>query len=280
MPELLMEEKAVVNPNLYSLDYFLTDNEGCREYLKGLEANTHPKFAAALKIANPTKGDVVLDIGCGRGELLYYCAQRGAKALGIDYSKAAVKIANETIEKLPEHIKHYAQAKEAEIASYNFSEKYSIIFMIEIIEHLYDWQLAAAFKKIKEILQPDGRLIIMTPNYYYEKYLCPIKRIIDMPLNLFKWPFRILRGKYKPNNFRELLHKIFKVKVDRGELNKKMHVNVLTPTKLKKLLHDFDLQIKCYDHSKNIISLITQKWWGRDIVVIARLKNAIKPKTF
>lgn len=263
-------KKDIVNPDLYSKKYFISDNEGWREYEMGLDDNIHPKFAMAMKIANPGKGDCVLDIGCGRGELIYYCAKKGAKVLGIDYSKNAIDISKETIKRLPVNIQHLGKAEIGEVCNYDFREKYNVIFMIEIIEHMHNWQLTEAFKKIYAILKDDGKLIIMTPNYYYEKFLSPIKRVMNIPLNIFKWPVRIIRGKYRPKNAKELLSKIFKVRINRDEINRMMHINVLTSNKIKMLLNSFNVKIECRDHSKNIVSLITKKWWGRDIVAVAK----------
>ncbi len=268
-----MDAKKTVDPALYSEKYFLTDNEGCLEYQKGLDDNIHPKFQKALKIAAPSYKDTVLDLGCGRGELIYYCAKKGAKALGIDYSPDAVKIAKRTIGMLPDELRTRANAEVGDVAFYDFREKFTIVFMIEIVEHVYDWQLVEAFKRVRDILADDGRLIIVTPNYYYEKYLLPLKRFVNIPFNLLKWPIRILKGKYKPKNANEALRKIFKVKVDRGELNKMMHVNISTPSKLKKMLSGFDVDVHCEDHSKNIFSLLTQKWCGRDIVIVAKPRH-------
>ncbi|MDD5135714.1 MAG: class I SAM-dependent methyltransferase [Candidatus Omnitrophica bacterium] len=259
----------IVAPEIYSRDYFLSDNEGFREYFAGLDNNMHAKFRSALEYGRPAKGDTVLDIGCGRGELVYYCARKGAKALGIDYSKDAVDIARETIAKLPEDLRRLARAEIGDPVTYDFKDEYDVVFMIEIAEHMYDWQLEEAFRKIYKILKPGGRLVITTPNYYYEQYLSPLKRIMNIPFGLFKWPFRIFKDKYRKMGPAALLKKVFRIKADRGELNRKMHVNVTTPGKLKKLLSGFDTSIKCEDASGNIISLITRKWCGREIVVIA-----------
>jgi len=258
-----------VSPDIYSRHYFLTDNEGWDEYLKGLDDYVHPKFKRALELGRPSKGDAVLDIGCGRGELLYYCARRGAKIQGIDYSRAAIDIAKDTIEKLPEGLRHLARAEIGDVVTYDFHEKYDIVFMIEILEHMHTWQLTEAFKKINEILSDKGKLVVITPNYYYEKYLSPVKGIIEMPWNLIKIPLRILRGKYRPKTIKEALRKIFRIRLDRGKLNKLMHVSVAKPSGIKKILSSFNTKIRCEDHSKNLISLITQRWWGRDIVVVA-----------
>ena len=255
-----MAKGKIVSPDLYSTEYYLSDNEGWEEYRNGLSQNIHPKFVKALAIADPKKGQNILDIGCGRGELLYYCVARGAKALWIDYSAAAIEFATRTIKKLPKEKQRLAEARVGDIGTYNFQDKYDTIFMIEIAEHMHDWQLTEAFRKIKDMLKPGGRLIIMTPNYYYEKYLSPIKGVMNVPLNIAKWPFRALRGKFKP---------IFRIRIDRGELNRKVHVNISTVARLKRLLVGFQVKIRCEDHSKNFVSLLTAGWWGREIIAIA-----------
>jgi len=268
-----MESRKEVSAHLYDREYFLRDNEGWREYERGLENHIHPRYNRALEIADVSQGESVLDVGCGRGELIYYCAKRGVKVLGLDYSQSAVDIAQETIRKLPQNLQHLVKVEIGDVVKYNFQEKYDIVFMIEILEHMYDWQLVKVFGKINQILKDDGRVIIMTPNFHYEKYLRPIKMFINIPGNLFKWPLRIIRGKYKPKNLTDFLDKIFRMKISRGEFLEKMHVNVLTPRKIINLLSDFDMQIHCEDHSINPISLITQKWWGREIIAVARKKT-------
>lgn len=267
--------RKIVDPSIYDKDYFLKDNEGWREWEGNIETDLHPKFKRALELAGSVNGKNVLDIGCGRAELVYYCVKRGARACGIDYSPAAIGIAAETIDRLPQALRPSAKAIFGDIGNYDPPDKYDIVFMIEIAEHMHDWQLKEGFEKIDKILTSDGKLIIMTPNYLYEKILSPLKRILNIPVNCIKWPLRILGGRYKPSSFKELIGKIFRVKMDRGELNRKMHVNVTTRGTLKRLLSGFDVKIWCEDHSKNLLSLLTGRWWGREIIVIASKKRAI-----
>jgi len=265
-----MDRKAAVDPGIYSKDYFMGDNEGWREYLHGLDTHIHPKFARALQVGRPTADDVVLDIGCGRGELLYYSARAGARALGLDYSGAAIDIARQTIGSLPEGLRSNARAEVGDPCDYDFKEKYSLIFMIETLEHMHDWQLEETFAKAHRILADGGRFIIITPNYYYEKYLSPLKRIVNLPLNLIKLPFRTMKAKYRAAGMRSLLRKTLRVRIDRGELNRAMHVNVTTPAKVRRLLARFDASVRCEDPSGNILSFITKRWWGRDIIAVAK----------
>jgi len=269
-----MKNKSIVDPGLYSKEYFLSDNDGFKEYSDGLDDHIHPKFKLALKYGEPKSGNAILDLGCGRGELVYYCAKRGAKAFGIDYSKDGIDIARGTVQRLPENLRHLAGVDVGDIVAYPFKDKYDIVFMIEVAEHMHNWQLEKAFSRIWEILADDGKLIIATPNHYYEKYLSPVKRIINIPLNLAKWPIRALKGKYKKSGALSGLKKAFRIWPDRGELNRMMHVNVSTPWKLKNMLSEsFDVKVVCEDHSKNILSLLTRKWCGRDVVLIATKKS-------
>jgi hypothetical protein len=49
-----------------------------------------------------------------------------------------------------------------------------------------------------------------------------------------------------------------------------MHVNVSTPGKIRALLSDYEVSLGCEDDSKNIASLLTRRWWGREIVAVAK----------
>ncbi|MDD5573842.1 MAG: class I SAM-dependent methyltransferase [Candidatus Omnitrophica bacterium] len=266
-----MSDQKIVDPNLYDLDYYYRDNEGCHEYAQGLDNAIHPKYRHVLEMFCPRRGDEVLDVGCGRGELLYYCAKKGAHVLGLDYSRAAIEIARQTIQMLPVEIRPFVKAEMGDVAEYDFPHCYDLIFMLDVFEHMNDDQLERTFEKFKKILDKDGKIVITTPNLYYEKYLQPIKMALDLPFRFLKWAFRVLRGKYRPKSVEEFLRNALKVRVvGRGEAGKALHVNVSTPRKIKTMLKDFKVDIWCEDPSWAPISLITKKWWGRQIVAIAR----------
>ena len=264
-----MNTQKIVDPRIYDTNYYLYDNEGCHEYRKGLDENIHPKFKQALELAQPKKGDSILDIGCGRGELLYYCAKRGANGLGLDYSQAAIDIAQLTIRMLPKELQPLVKADVGDVSDYDLIQKYDTIFMLEVFEHMNDEQLQRTFRKFKEILKDGGRIIITTPNFYYEKYLQPLKMVLDLPFRFLKWFFRVLRGKYKPKSLSEFFGNALKVRVEgRGQKGREMHVNVSTASKIRAVLKDFNVKIWCEDPSFAPISLLTKRWWGRQIIAV------------
>lgn len=263
-----------VPAEIYDREYYLQDNEGCHEFKKGLDECVHPKFIRALRLAGPLHGKRVLDIGCGRGELLYYCALKGAERVcGVDYSSAAIEIAQSTLQRIPASLGVFTHAFCADFSKHRFKETFDIIFMIDIIEHLTPEQVERGLNAIGNILSPRGQLIITTPNHYYESYLSPLKRFFDIPFKMIKEPSRLLRGKYKGSSKKELWKRIFRVRVDRGEKNRSMHVNVMTPGILRSCLKNFSAKVSCEDPSLNPLSLLLARWWGRELVAVATLRR-------
>ena len=53
-----------------------------------------------LKLANVTKDDLVIDLGCGAGDIVVTAAKEfGAHAIGVDIDPQRVKEANENVTK-------------------------------------------------------------------------------------------------------------------------------------------------------------------------------------
>ena len=261
--------KQIVPPELYNRDYYLNDCDGFREYLINPQAVVHDKFKRVVKHLNIEKGMNVLDIGCGRGELVIFCAQQGANVLGLDYSKDAIALSRETVAKLPAEVQKRIQLEVAVAEEYTFSNLYDYVFMIETTEHMHDWQLRKLFGNLKMVLKPRGKIIITTPNLLYERYFEPFKRVLDIPFKAVKLLGRIPRGKYRPQSVRQFFKDVFRVRVSRGQVHEMMHCNVNTPRYMRDLLKDFHAQIFCEDHSINPLSLLLAKWFGRYLIVVA-----------
>lgn len=269
-----VSQKEFVEAKLYDRKYYLTDCDGYEDYLKGnLSLLRHQRVMGFAKIQG---GESVLDIGCGRGELTYQCARKGCRVMAVDYSSDSIELTRETVSKLPAQLQKDITIAAMDVTRMDISEKFDAVFMIDLVEHLYDWQLEILFSKVRDLLKPGGRLIIQTPNLNYERFLFPLKRLISLPATFLKQISRLLRKKTKEKRFGQWLRKTFRIlpNRDRGEgLIHSMHVNTHTPSDLKRLLSEFDSRIFCFDHSRNPISLLFKKWWGREIVVIARVKG-------
>jgi len=264
-----------VDPNLYDLNYYLSNNIGCEEFKDGLLlSRINYKFQEVLKCCSFASEKRVLDIGCGRGELVYYSVMFGCKeAIGIDYSCAAIELANTFKSKLENDIQLKMKFMNMDVLDLSENNKFDYVFLIEVWEHLYDEQLMLLIKKISSILKNDGTFIITTPNLYYEKYLYPAKRILNIPGNFFKFPLRIIRGKWKPASLKDLFKHIFKIRPFPNSFMDATHVNVSSPYKIRKLLEasGFKVKIRCCDSSLDPLTFLFKCFAGREMLITAKL---------
>jgi len=227
-----------VDPNLYDHNYYMSNNVGHEEFKAGLKPDKiNYKFRHILQYCSFSSKKTVLDIGCGRGELVYYMVQKGcSKATGIDYSPAAINIAKSFAAKLDKDTRERMHFVNKDVLELSENEKFDYIFMVDVWEHMYDHQLIPLLSKISSLLKDNGTLIITTPNGFYEKFLYPVKQIFHIPFNLIKFPWRIVRGKWKPKSASDLIRHLFKVKPFKNDFVSKTHVNISTPYKIAGML--------------------------------------------
>lgn len=175
----------------------------------------------------------MLDIGCGRGELTNRFFELGANAIGVDYSRDAINIAQTTFVE-NERLKYLCE----DVLQFPEDEKFDRIIMADVVEHIEKFSLDRLLKKIPALLSDKGYLIIHTvPNklyydIYYADYVKELRnRYVYMPAN--------------PRSYYEKL----------------MHINEQTPATLKEALEQ---------HFRNVTVWISSgtykflEWFGKD----------------
>ena len=100
----------------------------------------------------------ILDVGCGGGLISESLANLGANVTAIDFVENNIKIAKKHSQKNKLKINYIC----SDIENYNFSKKYDLIVLFEILEHLENWQ--RFIYKIKKNLKKNGKMIISTIN--------------------------------------------------------------------------------------------------------------------
>lgn len=160
-----MVDQESVSSDIYDHQYYVDLNRGYEEFVQGKD---FPLFHSALELAAPLGPSLtVLDVGCGRGEVVYLLAQRGCQVYGIDYSAAAVDIAQNFLrDKLVSNQASKISILQMDAKRLTFDNNtFDRIFMLDIVEHLYDKELQECFDEAWRVLKKNGRLIIHTsPN--------------------------------------------------------------------------------------------------------------------
>lgn len=122
-------------------------------------AGIYPGF---LTRAGLRPGEVVVDIGTGRGELLAVAVEMGAAhAYGLEYSKDAVAMARTTL--AAHGVEDRAEVLLADARSASLSEGIAdLVCYVDVVEHLTPDELQASLLQSRRMLRPGGRVVAHT----------------------------------------------------------------------------------------------------------------------
>jgi len=177
-----MENKKTVSKDvkhLYTESYFLNDATGHDEFrtFRGRFEDLIDKFQMVINRLDLHQSDSLLDIGCGRGEIVIYHTLSGGKATGADFSDEAISLASSKAEELK------ASCSFIESSFENIDEtcKYDRIIALDFIEHISSDESETFFTKCYNLLNPEGKLLIFTyPNTIRRKYGYKLIRLLSI----------------------------------------------------------------------------------------------------
>lgn len=208
-PDALPE--PVVPAAAYDEAYYLQACMGHHAWNADPGGPIHGVYAYALQRAGLKAGETLVDIGTGRGELLALAVQSGAaRAVGLEYSEAAVALAHRTLT---------AQGVDAEVLLADAravplgDDVADLVTLLDVVEHLAPDELDRALREARRILRPGGRIVAHTfPNRLVYDVTYRLQRLA-VPGRRRRWPAD-----------------------PRGELEASMHVNEQTRGSLARAL--------------------------------------------
>ena len=195
----------------YDEAYYREWCAGSDEWVASGGSETAGIYPGFLARAGMRAGEVVVDIGTGRGELLAVAVELGAAhAYGVEYSPDAVRMAGTTLERHGVGAK--AEVLLADARRVPLGDGIAdLVCMVDVAEHLTPDELLGALREARRLLKPGGRVVIHTmPNrlIYSVTY-----RVLRSTLGLCRWP-----------------------KDPRNHLERTMHVNEQTARSLRRSL--------------------------------------------
>jgi ubiquinone/menaquinone biosynthesis C-methylase UbiE len=121
------------------------------------------KLRALDQVAPISENHIVVDVGCGSGNLTLHSANKCKLAIGIDPSQTAIQFCNSL--KSNGHSAFIPAAGDA----LPFPDEYAdIVLLVEVIEHLN--VPIKTISEISRILKKGGLVFVTTPNYAFPSF--------------------------------------------------------------------------------------------------------------
>jgi ubiquinone/menaquinone biosynthesis C-methylase UbiE len=177
------EEDKPLPSTLYTEEYFLTACEGYDVFVESEGRHLSRRLNDAFAMAEVQSDMRILDVGCGRGEIIRHCMKLGIEAYGVDYAEVATLMTRDVVKQtLAESAESPPQAVarvyRSDVKRLPFPDNtFDRVLMFDVVEHLYPWELHQAMLEVRRVLKDNGRFIIHTaPNRWYDKYAYPVVR--------------------------------------------------------------------------------------------------------
>jgi ubiquinone/menaquinone biosynthesis C-methylase UbiE len=136
-----------------------------------LEYEQQVRSDAVLERLGASRGDTILDLGCGNARDIPPMLQAGATVVGVDLSPGMIEQAKKDLAAVGYH---HVQLEVGDATRLRFADAtFDKIVCSEVIEHIP--AAGVAVREMHRVLKPRGSLILSTPNrrswYGFDRYV-------------------------------------------------------------------------------------------------------------
>ena len=204
------------NLNKKSADFFEENalSYSKENYDKSLNIFMFERMKSILEMTKKNlvnENKIIMDIGCGSGEINLELAKLGYQGEGVDISQTMIELAKKKLEYYPQW-----KFEVGSILDYNFERKYDLVIASGLIEYFKNED--TVLDNLYKIIKPNGILIINVSNIFgYStslNYLTHFLKNIEFVKSLKR---KIMKKEYNTLNFIPKKHFIpkFKKKIEK-----------------------------------------------------------------
>jgi ubiquinone/menaquinone biosynthesis C-methylase UbiE len=127
--------------------------------LKAISCTDWPTSRFEFAVCHASGGEVLCDVGCGGGDMLYSLKEKYTQLIGFEISDARIEVAKENCKDL--NTKFFNNSFDQEI---NLTvDSVDTIICLDVLDHMVD--VRKAINNFYKILKVDGQLILNIPNF-------------------------------------------------------------------------------------------------------------------
>lgn len=157
--------KPAVPPEAYDAAYYKVRCAGASEWSASGGTHVSGIYYGFLQRAQMRRGETVVDVGTGRGDLLVAAIELGAaRVYGVEYAPSAIELAQQTLR--AHHAGCPAEVIFADARSLPLGDGIAdLVCLVDVVEHLTPPELHDALVEARRLLKPGGRIVVHTmPN--------------------------------------------------------------------------------------------------------------------
>lgn len=196
-----------------------------------------------FEFLNIKENGLVLEIGCGKGDLTKKLSKKYKRIIAFDISPVGVKKAREQVDV---NCNCEFLISDATKLPFN-SHQFDVIILSEVLEHVIDQK--KCIQEIYRVIKPRGYLMLTTPNSGGIH-----RNILKLSCKLLRKPFRpssqIIDNPLSPSELKQLLLPYFTIEKGRGILHTLPYLQILGSQRLINLSN----QVSEFIEGKNLLS--------------------------
>lgn len=156
------------DPRFYGEDYYARRLHD-RHWFRNNAGKFRSRWENCLRLLAPQHDEVLLELGCAAGEHTLPLAGMVQRAIGLDFSADAIRLARARASR-EGSAAEFVQGDAADLSAFADGSVDKVLAM-DLVEHVPDEVLAAMLDECWRVLRPGGRLVVYTPSatHYVER---------------------------------------------------------------------------------------------------------------